>query len=384
MKSRKIYPILAAAVCAAVASSCVSRPAEAKASASVPRLKAALFLDDGCRGNGALLWARILARSPEVDLVLLDGKDVRAGKLKGRELLVCPGGGGARQMNAMKPDGVSKVKSFVEDGGAYLGICAGSYNVMNRKDRFGFLPYDYIPNAAGSLADLTVEFNERGAKLFGIKPGRYVFRYHGGNVMRPTPPTGKGEGEALAVFKSSVSMADRPAYNFMDTPAVVYGNYGKGKVIAVSFHPESYEATNDVALGAVYALTGVRPKPVLPRKVKRPVRVGFLSLACVGPRAAREMISLDRNPKLDVDIFSTHELRERGLHHYEVLVLPAGEEKAYKNLMANDFYRSRIVEFLDRGGRIVASGNGAKYLPEHKNVKRLRTGADFAPAVLDK
>ncbi|MBR4665802.1 MAG: hypothetical protein IKO93_18200, partial [Lentisphaeria bacterium] len=139
MKSRKGYFILAAAVCAAFATSCVSRPAEEKASAPVPRLKAALFLDDGCRGNGALMWAQILARSPEVDLILLDGKDIRDGKLKGRRLLVCPGGGAAKQIAAMKPEGVRAVKKFVEDGGAYLGICAGSYNVMNRKGRFGFL-----------------------------------------------------------------------------------------------------------------------------------------------------------------------------------------------------------------------------------------------------
>lgn len=384
MKSRKVYSILAAAMCAAAAVSCVSRTAEEKAFAAVPRLKAALFLDDGCRGNGALMWAQILARSPEVDLVLLDAKDIRDGKLKGRQMLVCPGGGGAKQIAAMKPEGVRTVKKFVEDGGAYLGICAGSYNVMNRKGRFGFLPYDYIDNANGGLADLVVEFNERGAKLFGIRPGLYAFRYHGGNVMRKTPPTGKGKGEALAVFKSSVSKMGRAPYNFIDTPAVVFGSYGKGKALAISFHPESYEATHNVALGAVYALTGVRPVPVRPWKVKRPLRVGFLSLACVGPRAAREMIALDRNPNLDIDIFSTHELRERGLHHYDALVLPAGEEKAYKKLKENEFYRTRIAEFLDRGGRIVTSGNGAKYLPEHKNVKQLRTGADFAPALLGK
>ena len=383
MRSKKICSILSCAALAAAASACVSRTPEPPAGPE-PKLKAALYLDQGCRGNGALLWARILARSPEVDLVLLDGKDIREGKLEGRQLLVCPGGGGARQIAAMKPEGFRTVKKFVEDGGAYLGICAGSYNVMNRKDRFGFLPYDYIQGAHGSLADLTVEFNERGGKLFGIKPGRYVFRYHGGNVMRPTPPTGKGEGEVLAVFKSSAGRADHPAYNFIDTPAVIYGSYGKGKALAISFHPESYEFTNNVAIGAVQALTGIRPKPVQPRKVKRPVRVGFLSLACVGPRAAREMIALDRNPKLDVEIFSTHELKERGLHHYDALVLPAGEEKSYKSLMENSYYSARIREFLDRGGRIVASGNGAKYLPKHKNVKHLRTGADFAPALLEK
>ena len=356
MKSRKVYSFLMGMMLACTAVSCIAQPANVgQKTASAPKLKVALYLDDGCRGNGALLWARILARSPEIDLVLLDGKGIRDDKLADRQLLVCPGGGGARQIAAMKPEGFRKVRKFVEDGGAYLGICAGSYNVMNRKDRFGFLPYDYIQGAHGSLADLTVDFNERGAKLFGIKPGRYVFRYHGGNVMRPTPPTGKGEGEVLAVFKSSTGRDDHPAYNFIDTPAVVYGQYGKGKALAISFHPEAFEFTNNVTLGAVQALTGIRPKSVLPRKVKRPVRVGFLTTACVGPRAAWEMIALDRNPKLDVDIFSTPQIKERGLHHYDALVLPAGEEKAYKNLMENEFYRACIREYLDRGGRIVAS-----------------------------
>ena len=351
---------------------------------ATPKVKVALFLDDGCRGNGALHWARMLARSPQIDLTILDGQSLRDGKLAGCQLIVCPGGGGAKQLAAMKPKGVRIVKEFVENGGAYLGICAGSYNVMNRKGRFAFLPYDYIERAAGKLADITVELNERGAELLGVKPGRFVCRYNGGNIMRPTKPTGKGDGEVLAVFKSSSSFPDRAAYNFIDTPAMIYGQYGKGKVLAVSPHPESYESTRPIAMGMVRALIGVRPTPIRPAKVVRPLRVGFLSLACVGPRAAHEMLALDRDPELDVEIFSTHEINERGLCHYDVVVMPAGEEKSYLKFKDDGFLRGQIDKFLASGGRIVASGNGGKYLPQHENIRTIPVGTDFAPAVKGK
>ena len=45
------------------------------------KVKVGLFLDKGCFGNGTLLWARLLANSPQLELTLLDGQDVRYGKL---------------------------------------------------------------------------------------------------------------------------------------------------------------------------------------------------------------------------------------------------------------------------------------------------------------
>ena len=347
-----------------------------------PKVKVGLFLDRGCRGNGALQWARLLAHCPQLDLTILNAKDIRAGKLDGLQLLVCPGGGSTKQIAAMAEDGVARVKQFIEDGGSYLGICAGSYNTMNHKGRMELLPFDYNYAAAGKLADLAIDFNEEGAKLLGIKPGRHIARYHGGNIMHPTEPSDKmSDAKVLAVFKNSVSNYDKAPYNYMDTPSVVFGRYGKGKVLASSFHPESYESTHDIALGYVLALTGVQPVPVYPKKVNRPLRVGWLSLACVGPRAAHEMLSLDRDAAYDVDIFTTHEINEGRLRHYDVIVMTAGDGVSYKNLMDNEFNKVQIQNYLDNGGRIVASGNGGKYLPQHANIQILPIGEPFAKAL---
>jgi glutamine amidotransferase-like uncharacterized protein len=339
--------------------------------AAMPKIKVGLFLDKGCFGNGTLLWTRLLANSPQLELTLLDGQDVRYGNLSDLQLLVCPGGGGSRQINSMGPIGFERVKKFVDDGGSYLGICAGSYNAMNRPNRFAFLPYDYVDDANGRLADLLVEVTDAGSKLLGLKAGRRIVCYDGGNVMRPTEPTGKGDSQILITFKSCVSEHGRAPYNFMDTPAVVFGQYGKGKVVACSFHPELYESTHCIAMGCIHALTGIQPVVQYPKKDIRPLRVGFLSDACVGPQPAREMLELDKKSNLDIEIFSTHEINIGRLRHYDMVVMPDGNESSYKDMMDREFNKNQFYDFLDRGGRIVAANSVGKYLPQHDNIQIL-------------
>ena len=379
----------AIALCAILMTSCVSisfkkkaKPEKENAEQQTEevvqqKLKVGLYLDEGCRGNGPFQWARLLANSPQIELILLNGKGIRDGRLSEVQLLLCPGGGGAKQIGAMRPEGYMNVKKFVEDGGMYLGICAGSYNAMNRAGRFGFLSYDYLQGVYGKLADLAFEFNEEGAKMLGIKPGQRVARYNGGNIMKATDAIPQGQCKVLAVFKSSVSSYGKAPYNFMDTPSVVYGTYGKGKVLASSFHPESYESTHDIALGYIYALSGVRPVPNYPKKNKMPIRVGFMSLACVGPLATYDMLEMDKEPSLDVDVFSLHEIDTGNLRHYDVIVMPDGDEGSYKRMMEKEFYKKQIDAFLERGGRILASGNGGTYLPKHKNIRILPLDENF-------
>ena len=217
--------------------------------------------------------------------------------------------------------------------------------------------------------------------MLGIQPGRHIARYNEGNIMRATEPTGKGESQVLAVYKSSVSHYDAAPYNFLDTPAVVFGHYGNGRVLVTSFHPESYESTPDIALGCIFALTGVKPVPIYPQKTKHPLRVGFFALGCVGPRATKEMLALDKQAALDVDIFTIHEINVGSLRHYDVVVMPDGDEASYKKYLETDFYKEQFKSFLERGGHIVASGNGAKYLPPHANIQVLPVGEPFVKAV---
>jgi len=99
-----------------------------------------------------------------------------------------------------------------------------------------------------------------------------------------------------------------------------------------------------------------------------------------GKNAFRALIDLHKSPKLYVysgDSFG----RDGSLDHADVLVLPDGSSKNYKNR----FYRestSYIKRFQDRGGIVIAFGEGAKYLPVHKNSRAVDSWKELKPAIL--
>ena len=86
-------------------------------------VRTALFVDRGCRGSGILRWAELLHLSPDVDLKLVDGADIRQGALEGCDLLVMPGGAGGPQYESLGDDGAERIRAFVAGGGSYFGTC---------------------------------------------------------------------------------------------------------------------------------------------------------------------------------------------------------------------------------------------------------------------
>ena len=141
-----------------------------------PRKKVAFYLDNGCVGRAVFCWVKLLTNSPELEVKFIDGKMLRKNKLDNFDLLFCPGGGSARQLAAMQKSGQKIVKDFVRNGGSYLGICAGCFNVLNRPDRLQMLPFDWIPYASGKTAVLAVEVDDAAAKELNI-PKDYSFEF---------------------------------------------------------------------------------------------------------------------------------------------------------------------------------------------------------------
>ncbi|MBQ7207677.1 MAG: hypothetical protein IJS01_07775 [Lentisphaeria bacterium] len=374
-----------AALVLPVAGCAVSQPQTADRE-SVPqapgrRIRAALYVDNGSRSSGVLFWTQLLAYSPQLEFAPIDAKDIKGGALSRFDLLVIPGGSSRLQCETMTPEGMEKVREFVAAGGAYVGACAGFHCTLNKPDRLRLLPFVYRLGAGGDSAMLQAEISEKGAKLMGIRPGRYQVRYSHGPISKPGPQSGEGWGEVLGVYKSTIRRANNQGGDFYDAPAVIRGQFGKGKVIATSFHPESCESTHAIALGCVYAVTGVKPTPVYPKKNFRPLRVGYFSPGIVGKYCIEAMLALDKRPDLDVRFIDRMALKTEALRHLDVLIFPHGNEMVYKNLFGRDFTAARLTRFLDEGGIVLASGNGALSLPDHPRVRKLPADADFFPIV---
>ena len=332
------------------------------------KLKVAYFAGAGSQGGGVVLLARLISYSPQVDFTVIDGEDIRSGALDGKDLIVVPGGDSAMQYKNTKEEGAEKIRKFVADGKSYFGVCAGFHCALNRKERFKLLPYNWYFGGAGMKANLAVELSDKAAERLQIPKGRYVVRYSSGPVSRRCEQPGEGWAEELAVFKNDMKW---PKITFDDAPAMLYGEYGKGKVIATSFHPEYLLSTNKIALGCVYAVTGVKLTPVFPPKNKKLIRLAYMVNGLNGKYWLKQCLALDKQP--DIDFSMTTTFNEGILEHVDVLVCPNIKEKGYEKTLTASA-QEQMKAFLERGGKILVSTQGLPYVPKHKNVVVFKNG----------
>lgn len=362
----------------AVISGCYTYQAPESASAG-KKLKVGYYVDSGSQGNGVFQWAQLLFYSPELEVKMLDGKDIRDGGLDGLDLLLIPGGSSYLQMKSLKEDGKKKIQDFVRNGGAYVGICAGFHCTLDRKERIQLMPYKYLQGAGGAAAVLAMDLSEKGGKILGVNPGRYMVRYSHGPISKPASWS-HGEAETLGSYKSTVGPIGRAGGNFFDAPAVIYGNFGKGKVIATSFHPESHVDNHALAMGCIYAVTGVKAVPQFPKRNYRPIRVAFVCKTTIGKAPIERMLELDKHPDLDV-IFASN-FSDGTLRHVDVLVIPDALDS--KNIAFAKQNREHLKKFMDNGGKVLVSGKEAQAFEKHANLIEIPAGESFVAEALKK
>ena len=375
---RKILFLLISAAALFFVCGCNScAPAAPVPAAAAGKVKIGLFVDDGASGNGVLHLASLIAHSPQTELVLLLAEDIRAGKLKDVDVLVMPGGGSRKQCTAVGKAHWDKIRDFLRSGGGYVGTCAGMFNVL--ECRLKLLPFDRYPDAGGSTAYVKVEVSPEGAEILGIKPGMRTVRYSGGPVAYKLEKSqSEGQGIALCTYKSSVSRSKAQEGKFIGSIACVYGTYGKGKVIATSFHPEYWDSTHDMMLGCFYAVSGVKMTPEFPRKNYRPVRVGLLTVGMNGKAAVNTMLELERHPDIDLDYVMSSELSQGILRHLDILVMPDSKKNVVKNYLS----QKQLKDFMDSGSKVIAAGDIGSIVPAHKNLIKLPANADVKKHIL--
>ena len=279
-------------------------------------LRVALYVDDGCRGSGLVRWAEILRDSPEAELKLVSGLDIRNGALDDRELIVMPGGVGGPQYKAMGDAGADRVRAFVANGGAYFGTCCGIAIALNEEPDFGkrlkMLPLKRViaPNRGGFTA--TVTFNRRGAEWLGIREGDWKIRYHNGPVVQPSDPVPLcTELEVLATMNCELAQVGPVKGKMYGTPAAVRAKYGKGTMLAFNCHPESFPSSREIVLAGIWALTGRTLHPAAqPLKPRGAERVGYF-VGKLGTKASvDEYFRLRADPAIDVLPVTQDELDE--------------------------------------------------------------------------
>lgn len=154
-------------------------------------------------------------------------------------LLVLPGGRDIYYHEALDGEGTSKIRSFVEEGGSYLGICAGAYFGSGAIEFEKGGSYEVCANRSlaffPGLAEGPAYGNNkyRADGLQGIEAARVSWKddsfhayYNGGCHF-----VGAHEFPGVSVLSSYLELEDDPA-------AIISCQIGKGKAVLSGVHVE--------------------------------------------------------------------------------------------------------------------------------------------------
>ena len=222
------------------------------------------FDGPGTGGSKTSLFG-IVDAAPEMTLHFLGGAEMRAEVLEQFDVLVFPGGSGSKQAKAIGEKGRAAISRFVGAGGGYVGVCAGAYLCsshydwsLNLIDCSVFTGSREIPGKGkkqmwyrGKSADIDMEITAAGQSIFGGVGEQVVVRYHNGPIISPKGLPELDDYRVLAWFRSETGLWEPQKGTMINTPAIVSGGFGDGRVISVSPHPESTEALHSIIEGSL-------------------------------------------------------------------------------------------------------------------------------------
>jgi len=235
----------------------------------------ALYDAEGAGGTGCENLERVVdATTLGHRLLPVCPEDIRAGGLRGLAGVVFPGGSGGGIAKALQPAGVAAVRTFVDGGGGYVGICAGAYLAgAGVKTYAALLPWRHTQPWAKGAATLDVRLTDAGKQLLGGEFAAFQTRYHNGPVYPDvlgqsqkagarTQPLPLAEFASASKDKKGVVHAD-----MVGAPAIVADVAGKGRVLLISPHPESHEQLDVLVARAIAWTLGLAPAKVARKAV---------------------------------------------------------------------------------------------------------------------
>ncbi len=199
-----------------------------------------LYDGGGAAGRGVPRVLEILGSGQGFHVERVGPPDIRAGVLGQLDIVAFCGGSGSAQSRALGDDGRREVRRFVENGGGYLGICAGAYLACSGFS-FGLGILDArTKSPLWRRGEGTVEFaaNAEGVARLGLSRAPLKVRYAGGPILEPACEAEVPDYSPLAVFTTEVSENGTPPGIMVGAPAAVAGRFGAGRVLCFSPHPE--------------------------------------------------------------------------------------------------------------------------------------------------
>jgi len=236
----------------------------------------AVYDGPGASDRGAGRLAGIVDRAADMTVHHLGPDDIRPAVLEQFDAILFPGGSGSKQAGAIGPAGRKHLRDFVRKGGGYLGVCGGAYLCsahyswsLDLIDTAVFTGSREIEGLGkkqmwyrGESATVEMQLTEEGKKLFAHVPERFEVTYQNGPIVSPKADPDLTPYTPLAYFRSEQVLYEPQRGTMVDTPAIVAGRFGRGRVIAISPHPEATESLHPIIMESIRWITAPSPPKI--------------------------------------------------------------------------------------------------------------------------
>lgn len=188
----------------------------------------------------------------------------RTGILRSFEVVLFPGGSGGKQGRAIGPTGREAVRDFVKRVGGIVGVCAGAYLCSAHYDwslhvinTVVFNKTVEIPGVGrksmwyrGGPHQVQMELEDSAALILG-RTGDVAVRYQNGPILSAGTATDLPEFTPLAWFRSEVVKFEPQKGTMINTPAIVCADFGEGRVLSISPHPEATPGLESIIVNGI-------------------------------------------------------------------------------------------------------------------------------------
>ena len=183
------------------------------------------------------------SKDTAVALRRITTEEILDGELSSVDVLIHPGGSGSKQGNDLGEEGRKKIREYVEQGGGFLGVCAGAYLATNDYTwSLNLIDAKVLDRKhwARGTGTVQLELSPSGKKFFQFKKSTLDIYYGQGPLLvrREWDDPKIPNYESLAIYSSEIAKNGAPSGIMKGTSAAVRCKYGKGKVFCFSAHPE--------------------------------------------------------------------------------------------------------------------------------------------------
>lgn len=167
-------------------------------------------------------------------------KEFSSRNLSEFDLIIFSAGAASAQADDIGNEGRQRVREFVNDGGAYLGICAGAYLACAEFDwGLELINAQTISDKwQRGAATVQIELSPAGRKVFGPVEAPLEVEYENGPVISPWTRKDLKPYRTLATYATEISENESPPGIMICSPAIAEAPYGAGRVMIFSPHPE--------------------------------------------------------------------------------------------------------------------------------------------------